>query len=316
MAKIKGPLYSTDAQGTVGKTLSFSKFKGIPRAFKKSHPANPQTPAQQLQRSYLAEAILAWRDLDQASKQYWQQQVESKRLKMSGYNYFLSDYIYTKLAPPPAPKYAINFDGVSDQYVNVPYSALMDPSNITVEAWFYCHSFPSFNDDETIVAHDDWNASEGWWLNIWNDGGTNKAEFVIFTTGGLYGATYHPALSLDTWYHAAGTYDGNTCRFWLNGIEGTPDVSGTPLVPCGNPLRFACRGFTEDFFMDGRIYEVRLSDIVRYTSDFTPPTEPFTPDANTIGLWHCDEGEGITAGDSSGNNLHGTLINGPTWVER
>ncbi len=34
-----------------------------------------------------------------------------------------------------------------------------------------------------------------------------------------------------------------------------------------------------------------------------------------VGCWHFDEGSGTTAYDSSGSNNHGTLYNGPTWVD-
>jgi hypothetical protein len=40
---------------------------------------------------------------------------------------------------------------------------------------------------------------------------------------------------------------------------------------------------------------------------------PFEPDANTVGLWHFNEGSGDIAYDTSGNNLDGTLENGVTW---
>jgi hypothetical protein len=34
-----------------------------------------------------------------------------------------------------------------------------------------------------------------------------------------------------------------------------------------------------------------------------------------VGWWTFDEGSGTTARDSSGNNNHGTLMNGPTWTQ-
>jgi len=40
---------------------------------------------------------------------------------------------------------------------------------------------------------------------------------------------------------------------------------------------------------------------------------PFEPDANTVGLWHFNEGAGGIAYDTSGNSLDGTLENGVTW---
>src|SRR3989338_5705843 len=33
-----------------------------------------------------------------------------------------------------------------------------------------------------------------------------------------------------------------------------------------------------------------------------------------VGHWKFDEGTGLSAGDSSGNNNTGTLVNGPTWT--
>jgi hypothetical protein len=46
--------------------------------------------------------------------------------------------------------------------------------------------------------------------------------------------------------------------------------------------------------------EVRISNIARYASNFTPPNAPFAPDANTVGLYHFDEGSGTVVQDSSG----------------
>ncbi len=34
-----------------------------------------------------------------------------------------------------------------------------------------------------------------------------------------------------------------------------------------------------------------------------------------LGHWKLDEGSGTTASDSSGNGYHGTLVNGPSWVD-
>ncbi len=60
----------------------------------------------------------------------------------------------------------------------------------------------------------------------------------------------------------------------------------------------------------GIVEEFRISTVVRYASDFPLPSAPFTPDANTVGLYHFDEGSGATALDSAtvaGAPTHGTL---------
>lgn len=50
----------------------------------------------------------------------------------------------------------------------------------------------------------------------------------------------------------------------------------------------------------GWVDEVRLSNVVRYTASFSPPTAPFAPDANTVALYHLDEGSGTVVLDTSG----------------
>jgi len=59
------------------------------------------------------------------------------------------------------------------------------------------------------------------------------------------------------------------------------------------------------------------SDTVVIT--INPPATPLPPpappsSAGLMGYWKFDDGAGTTALDSSGNNIHGTLTNGPTWV--
>jgi len=66
----------------------------------------------------------------------------------------------------------------------------------------------------------------------------------------------------------------------------------------------------EGFF--GIIDEVRVSKVARYNKGFTPARR-FEPDADTIALYHFDEGQGDILKDSSGNNHHGKII-GAKWV--
>ena len=47
--------------------------------------------------------------------------------------------------------------------------------------------------------------------------------------------------------------------------------------------------------------DLRISSTARYSTNFTPPTGPFIPDANTQILYHFDN----IATDASGNNHTG-----------
>jgi hypothetical protein len=50
----------------------------------------------------------------------------------------------------------------------------------------------------------------------------------------------------------------------------------------------------------GWIDEVRVSNKLRYSADFTPPTSPFSPDSFTLVIYTFDEGEGDSIYDTSG----------------
>ena len=61
-----------------------------------------------------------------------------------------------------------------------------------------------------------------------------------------------------------------------------------------------------------------MSRSVRYTGDFTPPRSPLGVDANTVALYHADEGSGTMLGDATGADP-GTLMvggspTGPVWT--
>ena len=73
----------------------------------------------------------------------------------------------------------------------------------------------------------------------------------------------------------------------------------------------------------GWIDEVRLSNSIRYTADFVRPAQRYTTDANTVGLWHLDEGfgnvindtSGFAGGPSQGVRKYGGETNGPEWTD-
>lgn len=66
----------------------------------------------------------------------------------------------------------------------------------------------------------------------------------------------------------------------------------------------------------GYIDEMRISSGLRYTSSFTIASTEFTPDSNTIALWHFDEPEYLpsTIADASGNGFFLTAQNGVTLI--
>lgn len=72
----------------------------------------------------------------------------------------------------------------------------------------------------------------------------------------------------------------------------------------------------------GWVDEVRLSNVLRYSGNFTPPILPFSPDGDTVALYHFDEGQdnviddssGAIGGPSNGVRRLGGSPAGPLWV--
>lgn len=174
-----------------------------------------------------------------------------------------------------------------------------DAHDFTAEAWFYTSS----NGGKQVIVSDDA-------YDIIVDTGIEPNEMIyrIWGPGGNAQVTLGEAVSLNVWHHASLGYDQAAKKMYVSFDGDVRDPLDTD--------------FTAGFYVDdnqifavgdmdisnaglyaffGKIDEVRISDIVRYTSDFTP-AETFTSDANTKGLWHFNEAAGsVSFSDASGN---------------
>ncbi len=221
---------------------------------------------------------------------------------------------------------ALEFDGVND-YFMVPDSPSLDsmPTELTVEGWFY---FPSNSSGLQYIMRKWADFDAGWFsytsainegfiscgvankaLGQWPVWGTNQ---TIFTLG-----------INDTWAHVAFTWKkGNQTssdgQIFVNGVNvattlvASAGYSADFTVGYGSyPLFFARKvELWESDYFKGGIDEIRISNIARTSFNLT---EPPSVDANTVAIWHFDEGTGLTASDFSANANHGT-INGATWT--
>lgn len=116
-------------------------------------------------------------------------------------------------------------------------------------------------------------------------------------------------LQAQTWYHLAVTYNGQILSFFLNGklIDSFPTKQ--PIDNFGEIMIGYYRQI--GFPFQGEIDELRISNSIRYTQNFTPLSTPFTPDANTGALWHFDG----TVLDTSSHMNQGTAFGQVTYVD-
>jgi hypothetical protein len=91
MAKVFAPLMSLDASGSLGKSLVFSKWKGINYARRYLIPMNPNTSNQERIRSYFSQAVNSWHAEGAEVKERWNLAVRGR--PMTGFNYYVAQYI-------------------------------------------------------------------------------------------------------------------------------------------------------------------------------------------------------------------------------
>lgn len=130
-------------------------------------------------------------------------------------------------------------------------------------------------------------------------GNDDLSQGVPYVDGFLDDTRHHLAVTLSEDQRATLFVDGRRIGFGAL----------TPGAPSA-VMELGCWSGQGEY--EGWIDEVRLSSVVRYSSDFTPPLAPFAPDTETTGLWHMDEGEGVTFADDMGR-YPGTL-SGVGWI--
>jgi len=205
-------------------------------------------------------------------------------------------------------KGALAFDG-SDDHIELPASAstFSAGESQTLEAWVYAF------DSRKISPY-------GTTCIITAAGSNNRLciteEIVIDYILPGTSPIRIGEMPQNQWTHLAAVYDGSYKYLFIDGsLYSTASESSSAVSPnytsVGTDLWGGQSGnVTRQFY--GKLDELRISNIARYRSNFTPPTAPHVRDEYTMLLLHFDEigddprhtGKII---DDSGNGYHGTI---------
>ena len=180
------------------------------------------------------------------------------------------------------------FDGVNSLTAVGVASAQLPAQDITVSAWVSVSAPTRWG---CIIGYiqDNGNYEKGWDLGYHND----RFVFQISTGPKLVTATAPTAFEDNTWYHVAGTYDGQTVRLYVDG-QPVADAAGAAGPIAYPPHAFYSIGAYHDdneyFRMQGRLYEAavyprRLSaeEIARHAAERPAATIP--PPVLPARLW-------------------------------
>lgn len=190
---------------------------------------------------------------------------------------------------------SLMFDGVDD-YLTASdnlagdHNFVFDTGNFTFECWFYKKT--TTNTLPIIIRKSGSWTTNNWFLSDVRSG-DNPTVFTFWCYNISSSAAILTSTTVvvpNTWYHLAVCRSGTTINLFVNGILESTVTSSVSLD--GGTTTSLNIGGTASAANDivGSLQEVRVSNIARYNSNFTPPIQRFTTDSNTKLLLHLDDG--------------------------
>jgi len=199
------------------------------------------------------------------------------------------------------------FDGSND-YVTVPHSSSLNlQTGITLMLWVKPASLPSYT-YRIVGKHENF---IGYSMSLSPNG-----KFSFGIEDGTPGVmVYSPPISeTNAWYHLAGTFDGTTAKYYLNGaLTDSAQFTG----PIGSTLSRFALGNYDGSLPAGCYYHGWIGDVSIYEVALTADQIQNTycsqeyPATGLISRWQFDEGSGTALNDSAGSN-DGVRV-GPAW---
>jgi hypothetical protein len=191
------------------------------------------------------------------------------------------------------------FDGSGD-YLETPDSDdyAFGSGDFTLEAWIQFVSYSS-SGRYTIIG----STGSGHWFTF--EVLSGRLSFSCDSIVNI--STYAQTWNNGQWYHVAVVKNGSSIVLYRDGSDLSIDMSfwytgytGAAFPNVSAPLRIGTLSGS-DRFMRGYMDEVRISKgVARWTSAFTPATQPYGTDLYTVLLLHCDgENDSTTFIDSS-----------------
>jgi hypothetical protein len=174
------------------------------------------------------------------------------------------------------------FDGTGDSIRYVSDTLAIGFSDFTIECWVYA---TAKNRDQNIFDQRTATTSQAVPVVYVN----TSNQLTYYVSQAIRIQSTANSIDINTWYHIAVSRSGTSTKMFINGTQvgstytDTNNYSNIPLA-----IGAYNNGSTVLGSWQGYIDEFRVSNTARYTANFTPPTEPFTNDDNTVLLLHFE----------------------------
>ncbi|MDF1874968.1 LamG domain-containing protein [Sulfurimonas sp. SAG-AH-194-I05] len=204
----------------------------------------------------------------------------------------------------------VQFDGNSSSYISIADDAIFAYSSaLTVEAWVNIKEIES---NKTIVRQYDFEQDDrSFTLSLIGD----KTQFIVSSDGTINNAstlTSTTSLSVATWHHIAGVFDGSNVIIYIDGVEDTRIETGFTTVHDGNDSIYIGAAITSGGVqeqMAGQIDEVRIWEGARTQLDLnaTKNQQLVGDEKGLLAYYNFDERIGSTVKDITSNGNDGVI---------
>lgn len=220
----------------------------------------------------------------------------------------LASALFPSTPPPAGSNMSLIFDG-TNEYLNSNTFNLAGTS-LTYEGWIKPAAFKTASPNISTIMGIEVSDANVALLRLGDASlANNKLQFVLNTGGAtpkkLNSAT---ALTANTWYHVAATYDGATMKIYINGVLDA-SMNATGSIVANGTFQVsrswdASRGFNGQFD-ELRVWKTALAQ----TSIQANKCSVAANSTNLEAYWKFNEGTGTTIADATGHGHTANLLN-------
>ena len=215
----------------------------------------------------------------------------------------------TTTVPVSAGCSSLSLSASSPGAVDVPTSSAIDltSGDFTLEAWARLTGVGA-GETTTIASTRGVTSGSGWHFGVGGlqTAGVQRLYFLVSDLNGDY-AESSVSVPLNVWTHLAVTFDSGSglATLWVDGFNVGSATIAQPTATASDFV-IGADASTGGLVWNGNLDDVRVSDVVRYSSTFVPASQ-LVADADTAAWWGFEEASGGAAKDLSGGAHDGTL---------